>query len=299
MRSPLCFLLTRLATIVGSLTLLAFMLLTVTLDPSRPARVLNALVTSDAGRRVATQVLADQITHYDPSLSHDQATALAGRVTSDPHLPAALAVAEHGNPNAALDAVLTSVGRYDPAAAAAIRQHLPHGAGPSAQLVPKSVSTPFNKIRGKLAAGIRDGLLAAIALALAALLIGPSRDRVARRLGWWCVLASIFQVAFWAGLPRLLDRLHGQWPVLVAIALRAAGSTVVGTFELLLLAGVGLLGFGYLGRLARPLAAPRRARVSTPAAPPPAPHTTPYYRSPANVYNRDLGPGEPTRSWRA
>jgi hypothetical protein len=303
MRSVLSGLLTRVATIVGSLTLLGFILMSVTLDPGRPARVLDALLTSDAGRNVAAQVLESQVIRYDPKLTHAQATALAQRVVSDPHLPQALAVAEHGNPEATVAAVLASVKRYDPAAAAAITKYLPHTATgtPAVTLVPASVSTNLFRIRSTLATAVSAGLLIAIAVAAAAALIAPRRDRVLRRLGWWCIGASVFQVAFWVGLPKLLDRLHGQWPVLVAIAIRAAGATVAGPLVVLLLSGAGLLAAGYLGRLLRPPrlppagGGPRDPEVVGQSRPARGRSTNPYPS--LDVYRND--PDGPRRSWTA
>lgn len=284
MRALLSGLLTRVSTIVGSLTLLVFVLMTLTTDPGRPARVLGALLTSDAGKHVATQVLASQVTRYDPKLTQAQATALAQRVVADPRLPQALAAAEHGNPQAALAAVLASVRRYDPAAAATIARYLPRGASgaPAAELVPSTAGTSLFRIRRHLATGVLDGLLIAIVTAGAALLAAPRRDRVLRRLGWWCIGASLFQAAFWVGLPHLLDRLHGPWPVLAAVAIRAAGSTLGGVMVTLLLSGGALLAAGYFGHLLRPLPGP----PAPPVGPPP-------------VYRSDPSPVRSSRSWTA
>lgn len=296
MRALMCGLLTRVATVVGSLTLLAFVLLTVTIDPGRPARVLGALLASDAGRQVAAQVLATQVTRYDPKLTEVQAGALARRVVSDPRLPQALAAAEHSNPEAALTVVLASVKRYDPSAAAAIAKYVPHSASgaPAVELVPTSVGTDLYRFRRHLVTAVLDGLAIAIAAAAVALLVAARRDRVLRRLGWWCIGASLVQVMFWVGLPQLLDRLHGQWPVLVAIAIRAAGSTVAGVMTTLLLSGAALLAAGYFGHLLRPMG----NRPGPPAPPPPAPPVRPAARS-ASAYRTEAGPTAPHRTWTA
>ncbi|HEV7203100.1 MAG TPA: hypothetical protein VGN18_00750 [Jatrophihabitans sp.] len=297
MRALTSGLLTRVATVVGSLTLLVFVLTTVTIDPGRPARVLGALLSSDAGRKVAAQVLAAQVTRYDPKLTAAQAATLANRVVADPRLPKALAVAERGNPEAAVTAVLTSVGRYDPAAAAAIARYLPRtsSGAPAAELVPTSVGTRLFRFRHRLATAVLDGLLIAITSAAVALLVAARRDRVLRRLGWWCIGASLVQVGIWVGLPRLLDHLHGPWPALAAVAIRAAGSTIAGVMVTLLLSGAALLGVGYFGRMLQRAVLPTASPVPAPAPPSPrAPGRTPLgsYRAPSD-------PTTSTRSWTA
>jgi hypothetical protein len=207
---------------------------------------------------------------------------------------------------------MASVRRYDPTAAAEVDRHLPHDTSgtPTVSLVPNSASTRLFRARAKIVTAMWAGLAVALAAAIGALLVGPARVRVARRIGWWCIGASVFQVVFWVGVPALLERLDGQWPILAAIAIRASGSAVVGVLVTLLLGGVLLVAMGHLGRLGArngtlPAREPARPQPVLPYSaptrlPPPPGAVHRPYRTPADVYRVEPGRDTtPTRSWDA
>lgn len=311
MRSAGSALLARVAMLVGSLTLLAFVTTTLVLDPERPARVLGAMVGTDAGRDLAAKAIASELDRLDPRLTRAQADRLARRVVDDPRLESALTGAADGRSDGVLTAVLDSVRRVNPAAAAQLEKRLPAGDGRAAasdRLVPSALGGEFSRVRDRLAAGIRTGLLVALATAVAALLLSPDRLRTARRLGRWCLVASAVQVFIWVGLPRILDRVDGDWPVVAAAALRAAGSTLAGVFTALFAAGAGLVAAGYAGRFLR---LPARS-TPAPGSPgvPADPHPTEPYPArpyPTSAWADPQLPGRPptlpppgsTRSWDA
>jgi hypothetical protein len=91
-------------------------------------------------------------------------------------------------------------------------------------------------------------LVVAVLLVGAALLLGPSRDRILIRVGFWAIGASIFQLLIWYVLPRLLGHFTNDWAQVAAAALRAGGTGLLTVFGALAGLGVAALVVGYGGR---------------------------------------------------
>jgi hypothetical protein len=67
MRRALAAVAVRIATLVGSLALLCFVLLHTVGDPTRPARIADAVLSSSAGQSALTSALADAVRTAAPA----------------------------------------------------------------------------------------------------------------------------------------------------------------------------------------------------------------------------------------
>jgi hypothetical protein len=265
MRRALAAVAVRIATLVGSVALLCFVLLHTVGDPTRPARIADAVLTSSAGRSALTSALADAVRTAAPAVPEETAEKIADAAVGDPRLAAAVHSAASGADELELGPVL-----HD--AAAGIDAQLGAAVPAEGLAVPvpgRAAITFLAPIRGPLTAGWQWGLGIALAALAVALLVAPRRSPVLRRAGTWCVVSAAVGVVVFVLLPYGLTAANlGDWGGTAAVVLTAAGDGVAGPLTVLLVAGVVLL-VASVGL--RTLESPRRprddARVQPTAAP--------------------------------
>lgn len=264
MRRILASLALRAATVAASVALLCFLALHSVADPTRPARIADAVLASSAGQATLTAALTDTTRRLVPGIDEQSARRVAAAAVTDPRLAGMVHAAARGDGNVQLGSVLhDAAGRVDPALAA----HLP-ARGVSVPLPGRGLTwlvplrATLSTVAGRLAP------LAAAAFAFA-LLVAPRRSRVLRRGGRWCLTASLAGVLlFVAGPHLLLSSGLGNWAATVAVALQAAGSGVTGPLVALLVAGIGLLLAAAAARAFGPIARPHRGPRDRPGSVP-------------------------------
>lgn len=237
--------LTALGLFAGSLAVAAFVFSTLILNPDRPGQVLKAVLTTDAGRSVATEALSTAIRSSVPTISKAQADRDAAAIIASPALPATLGTSKAN----VSDALLTQLRHVDPAAAAAVSK-LPTAGNPLTA-IPGGLTSAASKAHSALRIATIALLVLAVALVGLALLVGPSRDRILIRVGYWAIAASAVQLLIWFALPKLLGHFTNGWAQVAVAALRAGGSGLIAVFGLLAALGVVALGLGYTRRLIR------------------------------------------------
>src|SRR3954449_7354181 len=164
MRRALAAVAVRIATLVGSVALLCFVLLHTVGDPTRPARIADAVLSSSAGKSALTSALADAVHTAAPAVPQETADRIAAAAVGDPRLAAAVRAAASGADELELGPVLhdAAVG-IDPQLGATLPAQ-----GLAVPVPGRAVITWLAPIRGPLTAGWQWGLgtaLAALALA--------------------------------------------------------------------------------------------------------------------------------------
>jgi hypothetical protein len=249
-----------------SVGVFAFTLAAAVLDPGRPTAALAAMLSSPAGQRLAVTAVADEIRRSDPTMTPTRAVALARAVVADPALPQALRQAGGVDGRGVmLRAVADRVALSSPATASRLRsiaRRPAATAGPVAELV---------RTTGRLRSGARSvaaGAFSFAALGVAlAVLVGPRRTRALRRAGRACLATALMPALLWLVLPRLvLPHLAGDWAVVLAAGLQAAGAPLAGLCTALIAAGAGCLLLAHLGRLAAPISGRRSSPPAVRAA---------------------------------
>jgi len=238
MRRALAAVAVRIATLVGSLALLCFVLLHTVGDPTRPARIADAVLTSSAGTSALTSALADAVRTAAPAVPEETADRIAAAAVGDPRLAAAVHAAATGADELELGPVL-----HD--AAAGIAPQLADAVPAQGLAVPvpgRAVVTWLAPIRGPLTAGWQWGLGIALTALAVALLVAPRRSPVLRRVGTWCVVSAAVGVVVFVLLPWGLTAAHlGDWGGTAAVVLTAAGDGIAGPLTVLLVGGIVLL----------------------------------------------------------
>lgn len=255
MRRTLTSTLTGLALLVATLTLVGYVVDVVVFAPGRPAQVAAQMLSTKQGRQVVTDDLAQRVHAYAPAIPQEQAHAVIDQALQDPRVVQALhdlsqqSTAEAQR--AAIDRFVGSVAAQDPQAAAIARQYV-NTVKPTQVL--SGPSSPLSGATARswhrfLTKAVPVGALVALVLAGAALLLGPRRDAVLRRIGIWGVVWAVIGLALWFALPRfVLPHLTGTWPVVLSAALTASRSDLVSVFGGLAAAGAVLLLLGYGAR---------------------------------------------------
>jgi hypothetical protein len=267
MRRALAAVAVRIATLVGSLALLCFVLLHTVGDPTRPARVADAVLSSSAGTSALTSALADAVRTAAPAVPEETADRIAAAAVGDPRLAAAVHAAAAGDGELPLGPVLhDAAAGIDPQLGAAVPAE-----GLAVPLPGRGLTRWLAPIREPLTTGWQWGLGAALAALAVALLVAPRRSPVLRRAGSWCVVSAALGVVVFVLLPYGLTAAHlGDWGGTAAVVLTAAGNGVAGPLTVLLVAGIVLLVAGVGLRTVEASAArPPRAddRVQPTAAP--------------------------------
>jgi hypothetical protein len=238
--------LTTIGCLAGSLALIAFVVSTIVVNPDRPGQIVKAVLSSSAGRAVATEAVATTLRTADPTLSPTQASADATKIVASPALATSLGTSK-GDVSAALLAQLKQI---DPAAAAAIGSKQSTGSSGPLSALPSGVLSAENHAHSLLRTAELYLLVIAVIAVGAALLIGPRRDRVLVRVGYWALGASVVQLLIWLALPRALGHFSNSWAQIGAAALRAGGAGLVTVFVTLAVAGAAALAIGYTARTA-------------------------------------------------
>lgn len=238
MRRALAAVAVRIATLVGSLALLCFVLLHTVGDPTRPARIADAVLSSSAGRSALTSALADAVQTAAPTVPDETAQKIAAAAVGDPRLAAAVHEAATGADELDLGPVLhDAAAGIDPQLAAAVPAQ-----GLSVPVPGRAAITFLAPIRAPLAAGWQWGLGIALVAVAVALAIAPRRSPVLRRVGTWCVVSAAVGVVVFVLLPYGLTAADlGDWGGTAAVVLTAAGDGVAGPLTVLLVAGIVLL----------------------------------------------------------
>jgi hypothetical protein len=238
--------LTTIGCLAGSLALIAFVVSTLVVNPDRPGQIVKAVLSSSAGRSVVTEAVATALRTADPTLTPAQASADAKVIVTSPALPTSLGSSK-GDVSTALLAQLKQV---DPAAAAAIASKQSTGSAGPLSALPSGVLSAENHAHSALRTAELYLLVIAIVAVAAALLIGPRRDRVLVRVGYWALGASLVQLVIWLALPRALGHFSNSWAQVGAAALRAGGAGLVTVFIVLAVGGAAALAIGYTARTA-------------------------------------------------
>jgi hypothetical protein len=239
MRRALAAVAIRVATLVASLALLCFVLVHTVGDPTRPARVADAVLTSSAGKSLLTHALADAVSTAAPSVPQETADRIAAAAVGDPRLAAAVHTAAAGDGELPLGAVLhdAAVG-IDPQLGAAVPAE-----GLTVPLPGRGLTTRLAPIRDPLTAGWQWGTAVALAAVALAVLVAPRRSPILRRAGSWCVVSSAVGVGIFVALPYgLAASSLGDGAATAAVVLTAAGEGIAGPLTVLLVAGLALLG---------------------------------------------------------
>ena len=239
--------LTALGLLAASLALAAFVLSTLVLDPARPGEVLKAVLTTQAGRSIATEALATAIRTSAPGTSAAQANKDAAAIVASPALASGLGSSK----SQVSDALLAQLAQVDPAAATAVSK-LPASTGSPLSALPNGLVSDGRKAHSALRTSEIALSLAAVALVGIALLLGPARDRILIRVGRWAIAASVIQLLIWFGLPRLLGHFTDSWAQVGAATLRAGGTGLLTVFWLLAGLGAVALIIGHAGRFLVP-----------------------------------------------
>ena len=176
------------------------------------------------------------------SSSPAQASADAAAIVGSPLLTSSLGTSKSDVSTALLNQLRT----VDPAAATAIAAKTTN-ANPLSAL-PTGLVTTANRAHTFLRSAEIVLLVIAVLAVLVALLIGPRRDRVLIRVGYWALGASVVQLIVWLGLPKLLGHFTDAAAQIGAAALRAGGAGLVGVFVALGVLGAVCLIIGYVVR---------------------------------------------------
>jgi hypothetical protein len=189
--------------------------------------------------------LSTAIRNSVPGISPAQADKDAAAIVASPALASTL-----GSSKASVsDALLAQLQQVDPGAAAAVAKS-PVGGGNPLTALPSGLTSAASKAHSTLRTVEIALMVGAIGLVGLALLIGPSRNRILIRVGYWAIAASAVQLLIWFGLPRLLESFSNDWAQVAAAALRAGGSGLLTVFGVLAGVGVVALLVGYTGRAA-------------------------------------------------
>lgn len=226
--------------------MVAFLISTLVVNPQRPGAVIKAVLGTGVGQSVATDAIAATLRSADPSITTAQADADARAIVASPALASSLGSSK-GNVSSAL---LTQLRSVDPAAATAISNRIGAGTTGASPLsaLPDGALTAADHAHSVLrSAELYLALIAVAAVALA-LLIGPRRDRVLVRVGWWAVGASVVQLLIWLALPKILGHFDNAWAQVGAAALRAGGTGLLTVFVALAVGGALAIVVGKVGR---------------------------------------------------
>jgi hypothetical protein len=239
MRRALAAVALRVATLLASLALLCFVLVHTVGDPTRPARVADAVLSSSAGRSALTHALAGAVRTAAPAVPEETADRIAAAAVGDPRLAAAVSTAAAGDGELPLGSVLhDAAAGIDPRLGAAVPTE-----GLSVPLPGRGLTTWLAPARELLTTGWQWGTAAALAAFGLALLVAARRSPVLRRAGGWCVVASALAVGVFVVLPYgLATGSLGGWAGTAAVVLTAAGDGLAGPLTVLLVAGIALLG---------------------------------------------------------
>jgi hypothetical protein len=248
-RSSLGSVLLRLGIAAGTIALAAFVTSTLLFDPGRPARIVHAMLATSAGRSVVADTVTGAIETVAPGLPARRADALGQRVADDPALLQALSdVSDAHGSHSVTAAVLSALRRADPRVARLVGNSIGTGRTNDDDLLPAQLGSVARGARTTAVRVEQGGLVLFLLLAGAAIALGPARERLVRRLGWACIVASIVPVLVRVALPAALDHASGRWPVIIAAGVRAASTGLIGVFATVLAAGVLLVLGSYAGR---------------------------------------------------
>ena len=238
MRRALAAVAVRVATLVGSLALLCFVLLHTVGDPTRPARIADAVLSSSAGQSALSSALADAVRTAVPAVPEETADRIAAAAVGDPRLAAAVRAAASGADELDLGPVLhDAAAGIDPQLAAAVPAQ-----GLTVPVPGRAALTFRAPVRAPLTAGWQWGLGLALAACAVALGVAPRRSPVLRRVGTWCVVSAAVGVVVFVALPYGLTAAHfGDWGGTAAVVLTAAGDGIAGPLTVLLVGGIVLL----------------------------------------------------------
>ncbi|NYJ04080.1 hypothetical protein [Petropleomorpha daqingensis] len=238
MRRALAAVAVRIATLVGSLALLCFVLLHTVADPTRPARIADAVLSSTVGKSALTSALADAVHTAAPAVPEETAEQIAAAAIGDPRLGAAVRAAASGADELELGPVLhDAAAGIDPQLAAAVPTE-----GLAVPVPGRAAITFLAPIREPLTTGWQWGLGIALTAVAVALVVAPRRSPVLRRVGTWCVVSAAVGVVVFVLLPYGLTAAHlGDWGGTAAVVLTAAGDGVAGPLTVLLVGGIVLL----------------------------------------------------------
>ncbi len=242
MRRSLSSLLLALALVCGTVALVAHVVDRVAVAPGRSEAALKAALRTPSTRAVLRDEVARRVAQQVPGVSVGRARDVAGRILADPRVAdtaGSLLAASPDRRSRIVDGALSLLRSRDPALADQVRAR-------ADRLLPRLRVPVLDRLGAEherlLAVGSL-GATAAVVLAALALLLGPRRDRLLRRIGVWGLLAGMLGVALlWAG-PRLLDG-GPVWTALVAGGLDAARGGLAPLFVGLLVGGVLLLAAG-------------------------------------------------------
>ena len=226
MRQPLAMFLARFALLALTLGMAAHMLAGTVLDPSRPGRVVAAVLETDGGR----DQVAAAATKAVPAKQRPAAQAAVRAQLDSPQVRDAIAQSASRRDGtvdvAALKGtVVDALRESDPALATRV------AAAPVQDVAaPADVFTQLNRAHD-LTVQARGWLWAtALAAALVAVAVGRRRSVVLRRLGrgaLWCVGGVV--ATFWVA-PLLLDKYTGHGSStghVLATGLRASGMSLL------------------------------------------------------------------------
>jgi hypothetical protein len=240
-RRSLSSLLLALALVCGTVALAAHVVDRVAVAPGRSEAALKAALRTPSTRAVLRDEVARRVAQQVPGVSVGRARDVAGRILADPRVAdtAGSLLAASPDRRSRIVGALSMLRSRDPALADQVRAR-------ADRLLPRLRVPVLDRLGAeheRLLALRSLGATAAVVLAALALLLGPRRDRLLRRIGVWGLLAGVLGVALlWAG-PRLLDG-GSVWTALVAGGLDAARGDLVPLFVGLLIGGVLLLATG-------------------------------------------------------
>lgn len=280
-RSRVSGLLMTLALLAGVVALAAWVGTTTVLSPARVTHAAGTLLQSPQGRDALAQELTDRAMAVVPESERSAVESAARTATAEPRSAQLLEdLANADSPrerDAAAGAMLDGLARVSPATADRLRRQLDDAGGvdalarervggdlpaagqgepvlgPFAAFVPSSVSTALDRARSAALAVQQVGWAAAALLGVGALLLGPRRDRLLRRIGHWGV--AVGAVALVAGVvlaELVLPQWDSLWAAVAADTLRSSQVTLGTAFGLILAGGVACWVLGIAAGQLRP-----------------------------------------------
>jgi hypothetical protein len=280
-RSRVSGLLMSLALLAGVVALTAWVGSTTVLNPDRVTHVAGTILQSPQGRDALTRELTDRLAAAAPESQRATVESASRRVVTDPRTSGALErLAAANTPSqrdAAAGALLDGIDQVNPQAADRARSQLENAGGddqlararaggatpgsehndavlgPFAAFVPSSVNAKLDGARSAALLTQRVAAAAAILLAACALLLGPRRDRLLRRVGRWGIAVGGVAVLAWIVIPAwVLPQWDSLWSQVAAETLRASGGPLILMFGLIFAGGLATLVLGFAAGQLRP-----------------------------------------------
>jgi hypothetical protein len=242
MRRTFSSLLLTVALLAGTLALAAHVADRAVAGPGRVGAALKGALDSPQTRAALRKDVSRRVAASVPGVSRRRAAEVADRVLADPRLPAAVDALVSAGPaqrRRAVDRALSTLATRDPALARRVRAE--------AGTVLPGLRLPYvdrlDAVHRRLD-GLRSlGTVVAVVLGALALLVGPRRDRLVRRIGVWGILVGGLGAALVWLLPGALDA-GPAWALVVAGGLRAARTSLTALFAALCAAGLVLVALG-------------------------------------------------------